>query len=364
MFLALRSTGCAAILTALGFMSTVACAAPVPAVLERPAARIERVHTRAFLALGRADSRIVAVGERGLIALSDDSGKTWKQADCPVSVTLTGVTFADAKTGWAIGHAGTILHTEDGGQSWRLQLDGTRAARIVEAHAKTGGADVTGTLSAVANQLVADGPDKPFLDLQFSDALHGIVVGPYGLIFRTDDGGKNWQSMMHKVPNPKGLHLYAVRMSRDSIWVAGEQGFLARSIDGGKSFTRIETPYRGTYFTMTPVADSYILGGLKGNAFRVDRGATNFHRVEGAPPVSFSASAVLRDGVLAFANQAGQIMVSTDGGETVVPISAPSRGPLSALQQAPDGSLVTAGLTGLDRVTIPSRNVATNASGK
>lgn len=343
-----------AALACAGVMASDAQASPVNGVLERPAARIERLHSRAYLALARAGDRIVAAGERGLIALSDDGGRNWRQANCPVSVTLTGLAFVDAQNGWAIGHSGVVLHTSDGGQNWAMQLDGVRAARLVEASVGASG-DAAGVLAKAAAQLVADGPDKPFLDLQFRDAQHGIVTGAYGLIFATADGGKSWQSLMHVLPNPRGLHLYAVRMAGDAVWVAGEQGFLALSRDRGRSFSRIETPYRGSYFAMQPTSSGMVLAGLKGNAFHIDRTGAEFRKLEGAPPVSLSATATLRDGRLAFANQAGQIMLSSDDGRNVSLLPAPPAGPLSALLEAGDHSLITAGMGGLARIAMTGR---------
>ena len=38
----------------------------------------------------------------------------------PTSVTLTAVRFADAQHGWAVGHGGVILATQDGGEQWTL----------------------------------------------------------------------------------------------------------------------------------------------------------------------------------------------------------------------------------------------------
>ena len=41
------------------------------------------------------DDRIVVVGERGHILISDDHGRSWSQATVPTQVTLTGVFFHD-----------------------------------------------------------------------------------------------------------------------------------------------------------------------------------------------------------------------------------------------------------------------------
>jgi hypothetical protein len=322
-------------------------AAPEPDALKRPAAKAERLQSRTYLALALAGKRVVAVGERGLVALSDDHGATWRQAATPTSTTLTCVSFADAQHGWAAGHAGTILHTADGGATWTVQADGKAVALLVQAsaHAAPG-------LAAVAAQLVKDGADKPFLDIAFTDARRGVAVGAYGLAVKTNDGGRTWESFMHRVPNPKGLHMYAVRVVGDTVWLAGEQGYFARSTNGGNSFAQIETPYRGSYFVLAANGGGVVVAGLKGNAFQVSADGTVFSRIEGAPPVSFSGVTQLRDGRLAFTNQAGQLLLSSGGGKRIAALPAPPRPPLSALLHAANGNLVLAGAGGLEASAI------------
>jgi len=78
--------------------------------------------TRAgMLSATSAGKRIVAVGDHGTVLLSDDDGRTWRQAhDVPTRLMLTSVCFTDDMRGWAVGHWGVVLHTEDGGDSWKL----------------------------------------------------------------------------------------------------------------------------------------------------------------------------------------------------------------------------------------------------
>lgn len=337
-----------ALLAAL--MPAAAAAAPEAAVLARPALKTERIHSRSFLALAMAGKRLVAVGERGLVALSDDGGGSWRQASTPVSTTLTSVSFVDGRLGWAAGHAGTILHTADGGASWTVQADGRRIARLVQASVPTLDAGAAAGMAVVAAQLLADGPDKPFLDIQFSDARNGLAVGAYGLAVRTADGGRSWQSFMHQIPNPKGLHLYAVRMTGDAVWLAGEQGYVARSAGVGRDFQRIETPYRGSYFALAANGSGVVLAGLKGNAFRVSQDSAGFTRIEGAPPVSFSSVTRLKDGRFAFTNQAGLVLLSSPDGARLKALQAPPRAPLSAVVESDGGRLVLAGAAGLEIV--------------
>jgi photosystem II stability/assembly factor-like uncharacterized protein len=59
--------------------------------------------------IARAGKRLVAVGERGIVVLSDDDGATWRQASVPVSVTLAAVQFPTPTQGWVVGHYGVVL---------------------------------------------------------------------------------------------------------------------------------------------------------------------------------------------------------------------------------------------------------------
>ena len=83
-----------------------------------------------LLDVARAGSRMVAVGEFGHVLLSDDNGESWRQAaSVPTRNTLVGVTFIDNQTGYAVGHAATILKTVDGGDNWTLQYNERQSAR-------------------------------------------------------------------------------------------------------------------------------------------------------------------------------------------------------------------------------------------
>ncbi|WP_042445707.1 WD40/YVTN/BNR-like repeat-containing protein [Azospirillum sp. B510] len=338
-----------------------ALAAPVPEPLDRPATLVRQPDRAAFQAVTAAGGRLVAVGERGLIVLSDDKGASWRQAKVPVSVTLTAVSFPTPTLGWAVGHYGVVLHSRDGGESWVRQLDGLAAARIVADSVPKDGS------SPRLGRIVEEGPDKPFLDLFFPTKDAGFIVGAFGLALRTDDGGKSWSSLTLDLPNPDGLHLYAIRAGGDALYIAGEQGLLMRSDDGGRSFRRLSTPYRGSWFTLAADASGGVaLAGLRGNAFRsADRGES-WQPIELPGPVSVTASgrAPAVNGApdrLLLANQAGQILATQEGGGVSLSVSPLPLPPLpmpTGLLAAGDGSLVVATLRGLWRVPASGASAA------
>jgi photosystem II stability/assembly factor-like uncharacterized protein len=328
--------------------------------LNRDALKVNSVSRAALLGAATAGRRVIAVGERGTVALSDDLGQSWWQATrVPVSVTLTAVRFVNNKQGWAVGHGGVVLHTDDGGETWSRQFDGITLAQIALRHAEAdvqrlgpGNADAQRTLRD-AKRLSDDGPDKPFFDLEFDDEQHGIVVGAYNLIYATADGGKTWQSWMGRTDNPKALHLYAVRRKGDAIYIAGEQGLLLVSTDAGHSFTRVSTPYEGSWFSLALQSDgSIVLAGLRGNAYRSTDNARTWVRLSGAPPVSFvSASPVDGQRVL-LANQAGQLFIASDGDNELRSLPSPTMAALSNLLPLADGGLLALTLQGVSRLPL------------
>jgi photosystem II stability/assembly factor-like uncharacterized protein len=333
-------------------------AEPVAPPLQRAALAAASAASSVMLDVVRVGERLVAVGERGLVLLSDDDGANWRQARVPVAVTLTAVAFPSPLLGWAVGHSGVVLHTRDRGETWVKQLDGVEAAELALAEAQAALSvapedEAAQAMHRAAKWLVKDGADKPFLDLHFADERSGFIVGAYGLFFATEDGGATWSARITGSDNPMGMNLYAIGSDGASLYLAGEQGFFARSDDGGKHFTRIETPYDGTWFVLAfPGPGSLFLGGLRGNAYLYESQQDNFTKVESSWAASFNSALSLDDGRLLLVNQAGQVLESRDGGRTLQLRQRPPGAPLVALAPgASRDSLIGAGFGGLARLS-------------
>ncbi|MET0264160.1 MAG: YCF48-related protein [Duganella sp.] len=323
----------------------------VPAALTQPAVITAKSASAAMLAVARAGKRLVAVGERGIVLLSDDQGATWRQAPTPVQVSLTAVQFVNERSGWAVGHLGVVLHSADGGNSWTKQLDGIEAAELA-VHAAA-----TPQERSAAGHLRADGPDKPFLDLYFQDERSGYILGAYNLLYRTTDGGKSWQPWQARVPNPKSLHLYGMRAAGDALYVAGEQGSLFRSRDGGASFEALASPYKGSYFGLVAArGGELVVFGLRGTAYwSGDRGDT-WQQIDTGTQQTLSAGVALADGRLALLSQGGDVLLSDDAGRTFTRQPNPQPTPAAALVQADEQHLIVAGLRGLKRQPLLETN--------
>lgn len=253
------------------------------------------------------DRGYAAVGERGHILISQDAQR-WQQAKVPVQSLLTSVYFTDADYGWAVGHDATILHTQDGGQSWQLQQFLPKL-------------------------------DKPLMDVYFFNRQQGLAIGAYGMFYTTDNGGASWQSTFHlslvsdedqeylaelSETDPEAYllerasvlpHFNRLMVQDQQILMVGEAGFVAMSDDAGQSWQRLEAFYNGSLFDIHRTQQGTLLAaGLRGNLFRSEDNGESWQDI--ALPVSATLSSIVEDaaGLLYLTGNAGTLLQSTDDG--------------------------------------------------
>ena len=326
-------------------------------VLDTPA-RHSSLASRGILnGLARAGDRLVAVGQRGHILYSDDAGKSWLQAEVPVSSDLVAVSFPDATHGWAVGHDGVVLHSADAGRTWTRQLDGrTLGAALVDFYSHASAridAKRGDKLLEEAKRLGAQGAENPLLDVWFRDAQNGLVVGAFGLALRTRDGGKTWQPLMHVLDNPKGLHLYSVRGIGDALYVVGEQGTAFRLDREAETSTTLELPYKGTLFGIVGDERWLIAYGLRGTVLRSTDAGRSWQQVQTGLQVGLTSGTRDTRGRFVLASQAGHVLVGADGGASFAPLSAERTLPAAAVAEATPGVLVVAGPRGVRSLSMP-----------
>lgn len=347
----------AAVIITAYLAAVSAVASPVESAMDEPALTMKAPTAAVILAVTRAGHRLVAVGEFGLILLSEDDGRSWRQVAVPVSVTLTAVQFASEQEGWAVGHFGIVLHTADGGATWQKRLDGERASALALAQAKErmhhGGAGdaASGKALDAAQQLVDDGPDKPFFDVNFLADGRGLVVGAYGLAFHTDDGGQSWVPWMDRTANDGNAHLYAIARNGDELFLCGEQGTILRSTDGGEHFARLAVPYDGTFFGVQTDALGHVLAyGLRGNVYRSDDHGEHWRKVELTSGATFNGGKPDGAGRFILVSQASEVLVYDWQADRATRIAGGPQWPISNVELTDGGALVVAGLGGVARI--------------
>ena len=338
-------------------------------LLKLSATLSKKAATSPIMDISRIGTRLIAVGARGHILYSTDSGQTWTQVEVPVSVTLTAVCFPSPRTGWAVGHDGVILRSDDGGRTWRKQIDGTAINTLMRSTLQTviapqrkrlvhasqdRRAEIETKLENLSfflddiNLAMAEGPTRPLMDVWFKNEREGIVVGAFGMILGTVDGGENWTPWLDRIDNPDGFHYYGICRSGDALYIAGEAGMLFRSDDWGQHWQRLRAPYDGSFFGIIGSDDGTIQAafGLRGSLFLTHDRGKHWTAATNHKGASISGGAVLADGTLVFTRVDGTIMKSQDNGKTFSVL--PTRFPGSiAITETSDGELAVAGLRGL-----------------
>ncbi len=225
-----------------------------------------------------------AVGEAGTIVHTGNAGASWGAQASSTTFTLNDVWFTTGLTGFAVGHGGTVMRTRNSGASW------TRLTNVAASE----------NLHGVC----------------FADTAHGWVVGANGAILRTANGGASWSKV-----NPTAQQLNSVSFSDTSNgWAVGEGGVIVGTHDGGRSWYVVQPsltalPLRAVWRNSNTLAWA---GGSQGaNPFTISTpdslawvlgsfGATNF--IEGLQMVDGSV------GYAVGSNGQGLVLKTLSGG--------------------------------------------------
>jgi photosystem II stability/assembly factor-like uncharacterized protein len=221
---------------------------------------------------------LLSAGRPARMYLTEDGGASFVEvfADDRDGVFFDALAFGDAAHGVAfsdpVGGAFVIVHTDDGGRSWRAlpakalppPRDGeagfAASGTCVAMHGATriwigtGGAvarvlhsdDGGATWRAQQTPLRAGAPSAGIFSLAFRDARIGIAVGgdyrqperSGGHAARTEDGGATWQAIE---PGPRGFRSCVAHVPGEGsrTWVAVGTGGADISRDDGRTWQPI-----------------------------------------------------------------------------------------------------------------------------
>jgi photosystem II stability/assembly factor-like uncharacterized protein len=286
----------------------------------QPQAAAKAVTKAPMLAVTRAGNRLVAVGDYGIVLLSDNEGKTWRQAHSPATQTmLTSVWFLNDKLGWAVGHGGVVLQSLDGGEDWHVQH--TAAT------------------------------DLALLSVWFGNEQHGIAVGSFGRAIETLDGGKSWREMVLGQGEDRDRHLNQIFPGNgETLFVAAEAGTVFRSKDSGRTWKSLKPAYKGSFWNGMMLRDGAILIlGMRGNAFRSEDNGDSWQQVSTGTTQALSGISQLGDGRVLLVGMSGTVLVSKDSGRSFEGRMREDRLNLTSVAGASDGGVLLLGQSGLVR---------------
>ena len=152
------------------------------------------------------------VGDKGTVLHTQDGGRTWKKQTSGITTALYSVHFSSAKEGWAVGKGGIALHTTNGGTSWKKKVAPTK---------------------------------EDLRDVFFVDENHGWIVGNNFTLLRTRTKGSSWGSVSESL----NFNLHSVHFnSRNDGYIAGSHGTLINTRDGAQKITTLVTGTQDIFY--------------------------------------------------------------------------------------------------------------------
>jgi photosystem II stability/assembly factor-like uncharacterized protein len=257
--------------------------------------------------------RAMVIGYGGKIIETTDGGFSWNQVNSGTDRAIYSIDFAaGGKTGWIVGQQGLVLKTTDGGKSWAQQeaevwldsackdpkqrllrpedkpcqyaylfaisvIDELNAAVIGDKstymRTRDGGKSwEVRTLSLAQDDVDADlmlaFEDPVLYDVEFLDANNGYIVGEFGKIYHTTDGGETWNQQQESVMDDSVLDildlptLFDIEFHGDRQGIAcGLDGRIAVTNDGGNDWNFVET-------NVAEYIDPFYSAAILGNGVR------------------------------------------------------------------------------------------------
>lgn len=156
-----------------------------------------------------SDDVAYAIGSGLSVLKSSDGGANWEIAfslldavvDRHSTTTFRALVAVDEQEVWAVGDAGFVVRTTDGGVSWSdLSIDESRTLR----------------------------------DLHVFDQQRAMVVGDRGAFYSTIDAGTSWNPVAHPVPSAD-LNVVSFA-SDDAGWFGGDDTTMYSTTDGGSNW--------------------------------------------------------------------------------------------------------------------------------
>ena len=183
--------------------------------------------------------------QSGAVVVSKDGGKSWgRKVLGPVSI----IGMASCPDGSFVGidfyHRAWIGDAK--GETWKsVALDKPRVPLAVTCdslnrwHISGSGARIARSSDQGGSWQVSDlNEDAQITTVQMIDETHGIGLGEFGIIVKTEDGGASWKKAG---AIPGDFYPYAVLMvDRKEGYASGLAGAVLRTRDGGSTWAKMD----------------------------------------------------------------------------------------------------------------------------
>jgi len=226
----------------------------------------------------------------GDIVKTTDGGANWDTLYTGTGQTISDIAFPDASTGYSFAAYGQWMKTTDGGANWSpLQewptlsfwgLAFPEADKIVLA--SWGGGELTistdnGASWSYPNNY-ATGTATNLYECEFLDANTGFIGGGYGFLAKTTNGGSTWTTIDNPMAQLSNKHINAMHIyDANNIYAGGSSGIIMKSTDGGDTWTQMVNAGTKRVNDIFQIdANKVVASGSSGQMYISSDGGANF----------------------------------------------------------------------------------------
>lgn len=290
-----------------------------------------------------------AVGAAGTLLTSVDGGASWVSSGPKTGVDLTAVDFVDELSGHVVGRDGTYLRTADGGATWTNRTVSSAdlwAVQFVSATkgfaAGDGGVMVTNDGGATWAAVAVPGAGV-LHDLAFVGPSTGWACGPSGAVFKTTNGGATWA----QVGSAGYSDLHGIDFAdAQTGWAVGDGDLIFGTTDGGATWSVAYDGYDRWLSDVDALGTSAVVAVGEGGTAIVKTPTEDWTTVS-TQRGDWLYGVVWNSPSYAVAvGDAGAITVSTDGCAQFLARSGETDRTIEAVAAVHDGKAVAVGMSG------------------
>jgi photosystem II stability/assembly factor-like uncharacterized protein len=178
------------------------------------------------------------VGRSGFFLTTQDQGKTWSKGVVTLGEekpALFSVSVLENGTIVAVGEFGYIARSEDQGKTWTRSPFTSKVEPPAKGQKVDPACQLAGEAESENDDVV---PESRLTDVTFLDDNVGLVTAEFGLILRSDDGGKSFK----RQNSCADRMLYSVTaINAKRALAVGAEGTAVESQDAGLTWSKRET---------------------------------------------------------------------------------------------------------------------------
>lgn len=236
--------------------------------------------------------RGVAVGDRGTVIFTNDGGNSWMVENAGTDLAILGVSLVGAQM-IGVGQMGLVVVRVEDGEWVKQSVDVDERLMSVDLHPdglavavggfgqvriSTDGGAMWSAPDTAFSSFVEEGYDPNLYAVEITRSGRIIVAGEFGLILISDDRGVSWQ-----VARRGDESLSALDVREDGIGFAvGQDGIVLKTVDFGDHWERVDPGLGGNLLGVSSTPEGLVVvPGMRNMLVSHDDGAT-FAPVENA----------------------------------------------------------------------------------